>query len=72
MLTQAEVKRVLFREWPIWRGSHGGLDTHSQRSSFWMHMEETRPDLKFRHRGGDPWQYVQGWLNEKFGLPRGS
>ena len=67
MMTQAEAKRIIFAEWIRWRDAHDGANTHSDRMSFWMDLEHERPDLRFRCRG-DSWQYVQGWLNEEFGL----
>ena len=69
LLRQSEVKKIVIAEWPAWRDEHGGVDTHPQRSMFWLEMEDR---VQFRtRRGGDPWQYVQAWLNEEFGLPRG-
>ena len=61
MMTHAQAKQQVCREWRELR-AHGKIkDGHVDRSTFWIEREDR---IKFRTKPGvDPWQYVQTWLN---------
>ena len=62
MLTHTEAEKLICEEWRELRALGKVQDGHAGRSDFWSERED---QIRFRTEPGvDPWQYVQGWLNE--------
>ena len=61
MIRQAEAERLAIAEWDRWDGDKQGV---MAPLTFYMHLQNRRPDiLNFRHKG-DPYQTVKCWLIE--------
>lgn len=60
-----DAKRLVIREWDTWAAANLNPDKDASGThglTFFVYLQNERPDLLAFRTAGDPWQTIHAWL----------